>query len=368
MYAPADIVAQHIRSVSHDDRWAHYTPLEGIPELRRAFAQELSLDYGTSISPDDLLITAGANQAFTTTISALASVKDEVILGTPYYFNHYMWLQLDQLVSRFLPISSNGRIELGELVDLVNPRTKAIVLVSPGNPTGVTLSPDLLESIADIAQSAGVALVLDETYRAFRDSSCPPHHLLQRSNWRNHVVSIHSFSKEFALPGHRVGAAIAGPSLLAEMAKILDCVAICAPRLGQEAALCALTKAQDWREQRVNEVIAKQRHFTRLMAERPGGFILISCGGFYGWVQHPQGPGTTPAVVEALVVDHGIVPVSGTAFMPEDLGLLRFSFASLTFDEIDELCVRLAQYSTTHECVDPLANTSAPVEIPNINT
>ena len=128
---------------------------------------------------------------------------------------------------------------------LITPRTRAIVLVTPGNPSGVTIPPAEIAAFAALARRHDIALILDETYRTFRDTRRPAHPLFADPAWRWTLVSLHSFSKDLAIPGYRVGCVVASPELNREVIKLMDCVAICAPRVGQEAALAGLTRRRD---------------------------------------------------------------------------------------------------------------------------
>lgn len=155
------------------------------------------------------------------------------------------------------------------------------------------------------------------------------------------MVSLHSFSKDLAIPGQRVGAIVGAPELLAQVAKLIDCVTICAPRIGQEAAHAGLTEAGKWRTEKVAEIAEKQARFTDVMAGRPGGFELVSAGAYYGWVRHPLSGIPTETVVKRLLVEQGVLTISGTAFMPEDEQMIRFSFANADVQRLGELATRL---------------------------
>jgi aspartate/methionine/tyrosine aminotransferase len=156
---------------------------------------------------------------------------------------------------------------------------------------------------------------------------------------------LHSFSKDFAIPGHRVGAIVGHPDLLREAAKLIDCVTICAPRIGQEAAIAGLTRAREWRDMKVAEIGANQRRFEAVMEASPGGFELHSAGGYYGWVRHPFPHIRSDELVRKLLLTQGVLTIPGTAFMPEDEQMLRFSFANATMGELDELGRRLSEFS-----------------------
>ncbi|MCB0992834.1 MAG: aminotransferase class I/II-fold pyridoxal phosphate-dependent enzyme, partial [Acidimicrobiales bacterium] len=288
----------------------------------------------------DVLVTAGCNQAFCLTVSALCDPGDEVVLVVPFYFNHDMWLRLQGFVPRYVDQATAAAIE-----PVLGPNTRAVVVVSPANPTGHTTSPVDIEAIFDLCASRGVVLMLDETYRSFRPTDEAPHTLHQRPDWRDHLVTLHSFSKEFAIPGYRAGAVVAGPALTTEAMKLLDCVAICAPRIGQEAAWAGLTMADEWRRQQTARVRERQALFEAVMAERPGGFTLQQAGAYFGWVSAPDGAGNTAQVVEQLIVEHDVLTIPGTAFTPTDQRMVRMSFANLAESQIAELGQRLAGFT-----------------------
>ena len=225
---------------------------------------------------------------------------------------------------------------------IVGERTRAIVLVTPANPTGVTTPPDVLAAFRDLAVERGLVLVLDETYRNFRPASEPAHDLFGCDDWAEHVVSLHSFSKDLAIPGYRVGAVVAGEALLYETLKFVDCLQISAPRIGQEAVVAGLTMARTWRREQAARIAATQRAFEQVMVNRPGGFELVAAGAFFGWVRHPF-EARTDEIVKRLVLDHDVLAIPGTAFTPADGGFLRFSFANVVDDEVHELGRRLAE-------------------------
>ena len=340
-FPPAPEVQARLAEVAASDDGARYAPLLGLPELRSAFAADVRAVYGGDVGVDDICVTSGCNQAFCMVASALAEPGDEVLLTLPYYFNHDMWLGLDGITSVHLTPSNGVEPSVDEARELLSPRTRALVLVTPGNPTGHTIGADTLAAFADFAADSGIVLIVDETYRSFVPGGGSPHGLFERADWREHVVSLHSFSKDLAIPGHRVGGVIGHPDLLREVAKLIDCVTICAPRSGQEAAVAGLTRATEWRRDKVAEIAAKQVRFESVMAEQPGGFELVSAGAYYGWVRHPFVGESSEALVQRMVLEQGVLVIPGTAFMPTDERMLRFSFANVELDRIDELGPRL---------------------------
>jgi len=345
-YPTAPEVSEHVARVARDTGGGAYTEVPGLPRLRETFAAELSRDYDGTVGAANVVITAGCNQAFSVVASALAGPGDEVILPLPYYFNHDMWLRLTGITPVYLETGPDLRPRAEAAGALITPRTRAIVLVTPGNPTGVTVSPDGIAEFAAVARRHEVALILDETYRSFRGTGQPAHGLFADPGWAQTVVSLHSFSKDLAIPGYRVGAVVAAPGLNRELCKLLDCVAICAPRIGQEAAWAGLTQARQWRAARAAGIARQRDWFTEVMAARPGGFELMSCGGYFAWIRHPFAGRGTDDVVRDLVVEQDMLLMPGTAFAPGDPGAMRVSISNLGPGQARDFADRLSAAPT----------------------
>ena len=246
---------------------------------------------------------------------------------------------------RHLPVGDRHLPSVEDAAARIDERTRAIVLVSPGNPTGVTLPPSLIHDFAALARAHDLALILDETYRMFRGSFEPAHHLFSDPDWGGHVVSLHSFSKDFAIPGYRVGAVVGGPATIVEALKVLDCVAISAPRIGQEAALAGLRDAQQWRRDQVRRIAVLEDGFCSALRDRPGGFEIVTSGAYFGWVRHGRPELPTDEVVRRLVLDHDVLVIPGTAFTIGDEQMVRMSFANLTDDQLPLLTARLREFA-----------------------
>ena len=204
-YPTSPDIAARIAEVASEGDGGRYAPPPGLPHLKQAFAEELTLDYRAEIMPEQVLPTGGCNQAFCVTTSALTEPGDEVIIPVPYYFNHDMWLKLDGVVPRYLRPGDGGVPTPADAAELITARTRAIVLVTPGNPTGVTIPPDVIAGFAELARANDLALIVDETYRNFRAADLlaagePPHDLFADPSWTDTVISLHSFSKDLAIP------------------------------------------------------------------------------------------------------------------------------------------------------------------------
>ncbi|MER7879356.1 aminotransferase [Streptomyces solisilvae] len=340
-YPPAIEMNEHVARVAHEPNGAAYVPAPGLPRLREAFAADLSHAYQSPVGAGQMVVTAGCNQAFCLVAQSLTEPGDEVIEVLPYYFNYDMWLRMNGVVPRYLEPGPDLVPDPEAAEALITPRTRAIVLVTPGNPSGVTLMPDVLAGFYEVAKRHDIALILDETYRSFRDTAQPAHELFADPDWDRTLVSLHSFSKDLAIPGYRVGAVVASPELSRQVMKLLDCVAICPPRIGQEAAWAGLASAQEWRRARANEIADKRRRLETALADRPGGFELMSSGGFFGWIRHPFAGRPTDEVVRDLIIRYDTLVIPGTAFLPDDRQMFRASFGNVSEAGLTEFAERL---------------------------
>ena len=215
-WAPHPDMLAALARAAGDPAAATYGLLEGETALREALAEDMRLLYGGDVSAEDLRITAGANIGFTLAMTVLAAPGDEVLLPAPWFFNHEMALALRGVRAVPLPCrAADGFLPDPErAAALVGPRTRAIVLVTPNNPTGAVMPPALIGRFAELCRARGLWLVLDETYRDFLpEEQDAPHALFRRPDWRDFVVQLYSFSKAYCIPGHRVGAVCRGAGL-----------------------------------------------------------------------------------------------------------------------------------------------------------
>lgn len=342
-YPPAAALTDHVGRVAKEPASALYAPILGLARLRERLAVHLTDCYRAPVAAGEVAITAGCNQAFCVALTALAGHGDDVVLPVPWYFNHQMWLAMQGIAVRPLPFdeAASGLPDLEAAARSVGPRTRAIVLVSPNNPTGSEYPPELLDAFMDLAVSRGAVLVVDETYKDFRSRTGPPHGLFAHPRWRDHLVSLHSFSKSYAMAGYRVGALACGPALMRQVEKIMDCVAICAPRLSQEAALFALEQLEGWRDGKTAEMAGRVTALRDAFRSNSLAWRLVSAGAYFAWVRHPFAGEASAGVARRLARAHGVLSVPGATFGPGLEGYLRLAFANVDGEVMPELAARL---------------------------
>ncbi len=341
---PPEPMRRAMAEMVMQDPGAHlYGPVLGLPDLREAVAEIWSAAYGGAIASRQVAITQGCNQAFCAAISALAAAGDEVILPVPWYFNHKMWLDMSGIGAVPLETGQGLIPDAEAAADLVTDRTRAIVLVSPNNPGGAEYPAETLRAFRDLARARGIALIVDETYRDFDSREGAPHDLFADPDWDEVLVHLYSFSKAYRLTGHRVGAIAASPRLLAEAEKFLDTVAICAPQLGQRAALWGLRHLDDWLAGERSEILARAEALRRGFAGLRG-WRLLGCGAYFAYAEHPfEMP--SRELAPWLVREAGVLLLPGTMFRPEGDARaareVRIALANADTHGLDQLCRRL---------------------------
>jgi aspartate/methionine/tyrosine aminotransferase len=343
-YPPAEALANEIGRLAKLPATSLYSDILGVPELRQELAASLSSDYKASISQLNVAITAGCNQAFAVTMMALCEAGDNVILPVPYYFNHHMWLEMLGIKPRYFQAIRDGNTAPMpvDAAGLIDAQTRAIVLCSPNNPTGSIYSPETIADFHTLAAQRGIALVVDETYKDFRNDPTPPHDLFNRPRWGDNFIQLYSFSKVFALTGYRVGSVTASPEFLNELEKILDCVAICAPTISQGAALFGLTSLAQWKQEKLTiakeKAIALRQAFTHPDLD----YRLLSAGAFFAYVRHPFEE-DAKTVTKRLAQKHDLIALPGSMFGPGQEQYLRLAFANAEAGVMPDVVARLIE-------------------------
>ena len=342
-HLPPQSLRDYLGEAIKSGEGATYTDIRGIPPLRDALAENINQRYGAEIGEQNILITAGCNQAFCSVVDTLCQSDDDVIVPLPCYFNHQMWLTNRGVKIQYLDFNAETAMPDPEQArSLIGPKTRAIMLVSPNNPTGAIYSDECLNAFYDVAKEAGIALVIDETYRDFIDIDEQPHSLFSRPDWESTFIHLYSFSKVFSLTGHRTGAVAAHPDLLEQLSKVQDCTAICAPHAGQLAAVYGLQNLHDWKVGKSVELASRAIAIRKAFEHPDLQYRLVCAGAYFAYVEHPfQQPARD--VVKRLIQDHEIISLPGSYFGENQEQFFRFAFANIDEKYFPELVERLIQ-------------------------
>lgn len=339
--APPEPLRQYMAEAVLHDTSAHlYGPDLGLPALREALAANIAAHYGGPVTADQVAITSGCNQAYAAVIAALCADGDEVILPTPWYFNHQMWLVMNGKVPVPLP-TENLIPDPDRAAALITDRTRAIALVSPNNPAGVEYPPEVIAGFYALCQKHKIALILDETYRDFHSAPGAPHDLFQDPDWPDTFIHLYSFSKAYRLTGHRVGAIAASADLLRQVEKFIDSTTICASALGQRAALWGLQNLGQWVAGERAEILDRRAAITQMFDDLPR-WQLRGCGAYFAYAAFDHAM-SSPEMAQHLIRDHAILALPADMFLPEDqpAPALRLAFANIDRAGIGQLHERM---------------------------
>ena len=326
-----------------------YGPVLGLDELRESLASKWSRQYQGKVSKENVAVTSGCNQAFCASISSFTSENDEVIIPTPWYFNHHMWLQMAGVKSIPLDTDANMNPIIEKAEALITDRTRAIVLVSPNNPSGAIYSNQLLQKFFDLCKSNQIRLIIDETYKDFHPNASQPHTLLENNNWDQVLTILYSFSKTYRMTGHRIGALLTSKENLIEIEKALDTFTVCPPQLGQYAANWGLNNLEAWAAERRTEILQRAKHFSeKFQPLSAAGWSLKGCGAYFAFVEHPF-EDESNILAPLILRDQGILLMPGTMFYPKHNPLgsrsFRIAFANIDKNKISTLLERLKDLS-----------------------
>ena len=345
-YPPAEQLTDYLAAVVADPLTARYTPDEGLAAVREALAGRYKRIYHADLSGENICLTVGASQAFWLAMMALCQAGDEVIIQTPYYFDHDMGLAMLGIKRVYAPFDpADGGLPSVEAISrLITPKTRAILLVTPSNPTGTVTPPELIENLYALAAGNRIALVLDETYADFIMSAAAPHQLLTRHDWGDNFIQIMSFGKTYSLTGYRAGLLLASERLIHHALKAQDTMVVCQPRITQLALAYAADNLDSWVAGNTRMMAKRHERFCREFAIPGNPFELVASGSFFGWVRHPFEGLTGRQAAKRLITEAGLLTLPGEVFGPGFDRYLRLALGNIGEETIPEAVRRLREY------------------------
>jgi len=324
------------------DNYSHYTPSAGIPELRDAIAAHASSFRGLSapFTRENVVVGAGAKPVIWNLLSALLDPGDELIYADPAYPAYAS--AAGYLEAKAIPVhlleSRNWRLDLDELAAKITPKTKAVVINSPHNPTGGVLTREDLEVIAELAQRHRFLVIADEIYS--RNIYGPSFvSITQIDGMRDRTIVVDGFSKAYAMTGWRLGYCIA-PKAIAETVTLFNNNTFsCVATFVQRAGIAALT-GDDTPVQQMNAIFRERRDaIVSGLNAIPGVSCTIPEGAFYAFPNVSKITTDDKHLAQWLLDNAGVACLGGSSFGAAGAGYLRFSYAA----SLDDIGWALAQ-------------------------
>jgi aminotransferase len=344
-FAPAPVIEQAIRNAFKGETMHRYSQDEGIQELRYELAQKLSGHNNIQADPDnEIIITSGANQAFMTAILTVTEPGDHILLPAPYFVNHEMAIRICGRVPIEVPLSEDDgfQIRLDALVPYVDAKTKALVMVSPNNPTGAVYGKEGLIECASFMASRGIFTIADETYEFFVHDGALHFSIGSIPQLSQHVITLGSFSKTFAMTGWRLGYLVSSREVCAQAIKVHNAMILCAPVPAQMAVLAALKNYRNFVADNLRTLQKCRAYVRKELCTIPHLSWHPTEGAFFAFVRVDLDEPVNAIATDILETAHLLV-VPGTTFGRYGEGYLRLSYA-LDIESLKKALNRLEKY------------------------
>ncbi|MFN0072201.1 MAG: pyridoxal phosphate-dependent aminotransferase [Chloroflexota bacterium] len=324
---PTHVAEAGMRAIQ--DGHTHYGPAVGLPELRRAIAEQVERIQGVSVSPDQVVVTPGGKPIMFFTIMTLVEPGDEVIYpdpGFPIYRS-----MIDYVGGRPVPMplreEHDFRLDVNELKQLISPRTKLIILNSPSNPVGSVFERSDLEAIADLVRGRDIAVLSDEIYARIT-YGYEHESIAALPGMLDQTIILDGFSKTYAMTGWRLGYGVFPAELVPVIDKLMVNSVSCTPAFSQYAGLAALTGPQDAVDRMLEEFDRRRQAVVRGLNAIPGLSCTIPRGAFYAFPNIAKTGLSSKEFADRLLQEAGVATLSGTSFGAQGEGYLRLSYAS----------------------------------------
>jgi len=343
-YGPPPQAQQYLQQFFADPQNHKYKLVQGIPELLEAIEKKLADENGIRVGPNQrIVVTAGANMGFVNAILALTDPGDEIILNLPYYFNHEMAIVMADCKAVCVPTDENYQLQPDAIEKAITRRTRAVVTISPNNPTGAVYSQEALRRVNDLCRRHGIYHISDEAYEYFTYDEAKHFSPGSIADSSQHTISLFSLSKAYGFASWRIGWMVVPERLFEPLRKIQDTILICPPVISQWAAVGAMHAGRAYCEDKLRET----REIRRLMLEslcQIGDLVTIprADGAFYLLARiHTQRD--PMELTQRLIEEYKVAVIPGTTFGIQDQCLLRIAYGALQKDTAAEGITRLVR-------------------------
>jgi aspartate/methionine/tyrosine aminotransferase len=329
-YPPPPEAIASLQTFLSCDRNHLYQAVTGIEPLVEAIAQKLTTDNQIEITEaNEIVVTAGSNMGFLSTILAITQAGDEIILNVPYYFNHETAITMANCHPVLVNTDEKYQLDLQAIAQEITPKTKAVVTISPNNPTGAMYSRASLQAVNDLCRDRGIYHISDEAYEYFTYDGVEHISPASFPDSANHTISLFSLSKAYGFASWRIGYLVIPRHLLLPFQKVQDTNLICPPVVSQYAALGALTVGKSYCQQHLIE-IAQVRKVVReqLQSIKQIAAIAPAAGAFYFWLKVNTELDDLE-LVKQLIEQDRVAAIPGSTFGMKEGCYLRIAYGSL---------------------------------------
>ena len=327
------------------DSGAHlYKAVQGVPELTEALTRKLRAENGVPVGEGcEVLATAGANMAFMNAVLAVTDPGDEVILQTPYYFNHEMAVTIAGCQPVLVATDENHQLRPDRIGAAITPRTRAVVTVSPNNPSGAVYPETALRRVNELCRARGLYHIHDEAYEYFVYEGAEHVSPGSFDGAAAHTISLYSLSKAYGCASWRIGYQVVPAGLFESIRKIQDTQLICPPVISQHAALGALRAGRDYCQGHLAGMAAVRTMVRQELSVLGDRMQVPPAEGAFYFLLRLQTEQDPVRLTERLIREHGVAVIPGTAFGLDSGCALRVAYGALGADTVREGIGRLVR-------------------------
>ncbi|MFP3985131.1 MAG: pyridoxal phosphate-dependent aminotransferase [Candidatus Bathyarchaeia archaeon] len=321
----------------------HYTPSNGIPELREALAKKFSREYGLFYSPEnEILVTVGATEAVSLALFAFVNLGDEVLIPDPGFVCYEPAVLLAGGVPVSVPTLEDDGFKsyIETVTSLITEKSRVIIVNSPNNPTGSVLTYDEMAALAKLAAENDLIVISDEVYEKIVYDDAKHYCLATFPDMRERTIVVNSFSKTYAMTGFRVGYALGSQDLISSMSLVQQFTVACVNGPAQYAATAALEGPQEFVVEMVSKFDKRRKLVYKRLDEIGGFHCFLPRGAFYAFPNIKAFKLPSADFSEALLKEAEVIVTPGSSFGKYGEGFVRLSFAT-SYENIDEALDRI---------------------------
>jgi aminotransferase len=313
-----------------DEGKVHYTTNDGLIELRQAIGNKLHRENGLEYNPEEVIITTGAVEALAVALMAFIEPGDEVIIPEPGWVNYVSLVQLCGGTPVYVSLSDGEGFSFipSRISEKISPKTKAMILATPNNPTGTVLTSGILADLAKVAIDHNLLVISDEVYEKIIYDGVKHVSIASHPHIKERTIICNALSKTYSMTGWRIGYLAADKELIPSLIKVHQSLVTCANSIGQWAAITAITGSQQSLEKMVTEFARRRSFLIEAFKMMSPLRLVVPSGAFYAFIDVRKMQMTSAAAVDFFIKNAGVAMVPGNGFGPSGEGYIRLSFAS----------------------------------------
>lgn len=343
-YSPPEDSFKFLSTFLEDSENHRYKAVQGIQPLLTAIEVKLTEDNNINLNQQQkIVVTAGANMAFVNALLAITSPGDEIILNTPYYFNHEMATIMASCHPVLIKTDKNYQLSLDAIEAAITEKTKAVVTISPNNPTGVVYSESLLREVNQICQRKGIYHISDEAYEYFTYEGIKHFSPGSIVGSEDYTISIYSLSKAYGFASWRIGYMIIPEHLFVGINKIQDTILICPPVISQYAALGALEAGKAYCLGHLEKIAVVRKIVLEYLQDLQDLCTITAANGAFYFFLKINRDLDDFELVKRLIEQYKIAALPGSTFGMKEGCYLRLAYGSLQPENAAEGMERLVK-------------------------